>query len=138
MKVVDVPLLLASILKPHIPLPTVVCCNQAPESNGDYALFFATGEGVKVKTEMPDYYSGTVYLAVSNPDYAAGYANAGLALGVLDFQGGQFDNPANATQSIDFKLCRPDQMPVSFGRNKSGNIEHIVSFTVTLSVSDKQ
>lgn len=137
MKVVDVPLLMASISKPLIAAPTVVCCNHAPENNGDYALFFATGEGVQVKADVSDYFSGTIYLAVSNQSYNAGYENIAKLLREFDFEGRQFDNPFNAQQVVDFKLCKPDQLPVSFSRNESGNIEHITSFTVTLSVSDK-
>lgn len=138
MKVVDVPLLMASLARLLIDEPTVVCCNQAPENNGDYALFFTTGEGIQVKTNVEDYYSGTLYLAVSNQSYSVGYENIAKLLGEFDFEGRQFDNPLNAQQIVDFKLCKPDQLPVSFARNEAGNIEHMTSFTVTLSVSDKQ
>lgn len=138
MKVVDVPLLMATLARSLVTAPTVVCCNQAPENNGHYALFFTTGEGVQVKTEVSDYYSGTLYLAVSNPSYAAGYAVMAQLLAEFDFAGRQFDNPLNAQQIVDFKLCKPDQLPVSFAKNEAGNVEHMTSFTVTLSVSDKQ
>ena len=137
MNVVDVPFLMAAIARTEIAAPTAVCCNQAPENNGDFMLFFSTGEGVGVKSDVPDYFDGTVFLAISNSNYNAGYANAAKAMKLFDFQGRQFDNPLDPLLSVDFKLCRPEQLPVSFARNESGNIEFILSFTVRLSVSEK-
>lgn len=136
MNIVDVPLLMATIARTQFAAPTVVCCNQAPENNGDYLLFFTTGEGVGLKNDVQDYYDGTVFLAISNPNYSAGFANAAKAMKLFDFQGKQFDNPFDPLLLVDFKLCRPEQLPVSFARNESGNIEFILSFTVRLSVSE--
>lgn len=138
MKIVDVPLLMATIAQDLFQPTTAVCCNQVPENNGDYVLFYTTGQGIATKPDFSDYYSGTVYLAVSNQSYDIGFRNMATALGLFDFEGRQFDNPFNANQVVDFKVCKPDQLPIPFPRNESGNIEHITSFTVTLSVSDKQ
>ncbi len=137
MNIVDVPLLMTTIARTQFAAPTVVCCNQAPENNGDYLLFFTTGEGVGLKNDVQDYYAGTVFLAISNPNYTAGFANAAKAMKLFDFQGKQFDNPFDPLLLVDFKLCRPEQLPVSFARNESGNIEFILSFTVRLSVTEK-
>lgn len=137
MNIVDVPLLMTTIARTQFAASTVVCCNQAPENNGDYLLFFTTGEGVGLKNDVQDYYDGTVFLAISNPNYSAGFANAAKAMKLFDFQGKQFDNPFDSLLLVDFKLCRPEQLPVSFARNESGNIEFILSFTVRLSVTEK-
>lgn len=137
MKFVDVPKLMASIVRPEFDDSILVSCNSVSGEDGAYMLFFATGEGVQVKTEIPDYYSGIVFLAISNPSYSGCMTCASKAMSLLDFRGRSFDLEDDSTYRVDFKICKPEALPVSFPKNDAGNVECLLSFEVTLSVGKK-
>lgn len=137
MKFVDVPKLMASIARPEYPEETLVSCNTVSGEEGDYLLFFTTGEGIQMKTDIPDYYSGIVFLAISDATYSGCMTKAKKAMSLFDFSGKKFDIEDDPLLQVDFKLCRPEALPVAFPKNEAGNIECLLSFEVTLSVSDK-
>jgi hypothetical protein len=104
---------------------TIFASEMPKDTSG--VLLFTTGEGFMRRADVSRYFRGTLYVATRGKNYAESGDLASKVFNLMDFEGKTIG---------DFKvlLCRPEGMPMPFGRDESGMTEWLSSYELTFTM----
>lgn len=90
-------------------------------------LLFTSGEGFMRRADVNRYFRGTLFVATRGKSYSESGELAHKVFDLMDFEGKTIG---------DFKvlMCRPEGVPMPFGRDESGMTEWLSSYELTFTM----